>query len=56
MSRDDLRQLLHLLAGLCWAVALATDLEEHRWKAAGIAIASHFAAEIVGGLSGEQFA
>jgi len=56
MNRNDLRLLLHLIAGACWIVTLASDLEEHRWTAAGVAIASHFAAEIVGGLIGEQFA
>ncbi len=56
MNRSDWRALLHLVAVLCWAAGIATDLRRHRWKAAGLAIASHVAAEIIGGELGGQVA
>ncbi len=51
MNRKDLRVLLHIVAGVCWVVGILTDLEEHRYKAVGIALASHAAAEIVGAMT-----
>jgi hypothetical protein len=56
MNRKDLRVLLHMVGGVCWLIGLAQDVEEHRWRTVTVAIASHFVAEIVGGVIGEQFA
>ncbi len=49
MSRKDLRVLLHIVGGVCWVVSIAADLEEHNWRAVAMALASHAAAEILGG-------
>lgn len=56
MRRSDRRVLLHLVAGACWLVGFVADVEQHRWKAVGMALVSHVAAEFTGCELGGQVA
>ena len=41
-----------IVGGVGWVAGIAVDLEEHRWKVLAMALASHAAAEIIGGALG----